>query len=133
MQPQADLPGLAIFSGIFHLEWITFLKVHLPSRGPSFLTKVIRLIFHAVTSRWTTRSTTLHSQHKQTPETRDRLQHQIRILYSCRDNVLTQDRHIFNIPLSEITQKPPAYLKVFLQQYKTLIKRSIRLQQAETT
>ena len=132
MQPQADLPGLAIFSGIFHLEWITFLKVHLPSRGPSLLTKVIRIIFHAVASRWTTRSTTLHSQHKQTPETRDRLQHQIRILYSCRANVLTQDQHIFKIPLSEITQKPTAYLKMFLHQYKALIKRSIRLRQAET-
>ena len=113
--------------------WISFLEPQLPKHCvSSLLVKIIKIILQAVADRWISRNNTLHSQHKQTIETRDRLQHQICILYSCRDSVLKQDRQIFNIPVQDLLQKSTPHLKMFIQQYKPIIKRSIWLQQEET-
>ena len=130
---QEDLEGFAIFSGIFHTAWISFFEQHLPNNCvSSLLVKIIKIILQAVADWWISRNNTLHTKDKQTTETRDRFQHQIRILHSCRDSVLEQDRQIFTIPVQDLLQKSTSYLKMFIQHYKPIIKQSIRLQQDET-
>ena len=126
--PQSDLGWFAAFTGLFSITWIELFNQYVPN-GSALLAKLIKIVLLAVTDRWKARCHTLHQSRTKTPETRRRLQHQIHALYSCRNYILHQDQHILDTPLSDIIRKPNTYLKMFLSQYRPIIKRSIRLQQ----
>ena len=130
---QSSIGWSAIFTGLFDQQWITLQQTNSPSQTSSqLITKLIKLFLSAVATRWKDRNARLHKPEKKLQETRTRLQHKIRLLYSCKPDVLYQDKQIFNTPLHELLQQSTTSLKLFINQFQPIIKRSIRLQQVQT-
>ena len=128
---QTQLGWFATFYGIFSRAWVHSIHSD-PDIGSTILTSIIKTILSAITIRWKTRCNKLHQSQDTKPELRVRLEHQIRALYSCQQDVLQQDRSIFSLPLTQILEKSSSTLSAFIKQYKPIIKRSIKLQQEQT-
>ena len=125
---QPEVRFFSVFSGIFPIAWIdTYNQSTNSTLGSSTLVRIIKVIFSAVTTRWRTRCHSVHHHQQQIPEIRARLQHQIRVLYSCQASVLQNDKPIFSIPLNQRLQHSNSALKMFINQYRDIIKRSVRL------
>ena len=128
---QTQLGWLATFYGIFNQAWVYSIHAD-PGTGSTILTSIIKIILSAVTTRWKVRCTKLHELQHTKPELRVRLEHQIRALYSCQQDVLQQDRTIFSLPLTQLLEQSSSTLSAFIKQYKHIIKWSIKLQQEQT-
>ena len=122
---QSDIGWTAAFSGLLTSEWITTYEIQ---NGSHFLTKLVKLLLSAVITRWKERCNLLHKPGKDTNEQRMRLQHTIRTLYSCKNDVLQQDREIFSLPLQQLLLSPTPSLRLFITQFKSIIKQSTRKQ-----
>ena len=122
---QSDLRWTAAFSGLLTIKWIN--NYDIPN-GSHFLTKLVKLLLSAVTTRWKERSNLLHKPRNDTNKQRMRLQHTIRTLYSCQNEVLQQDREIFSLSLQNLLQSPTPSLRLFITQFKSIIKQSTRKQ-----
>ena len=125
---QSDLGWKAAFSGLLAIEWTTTSNTQ---NGSHFLTKLIKLLLSAVTHRWKERCTRLHKPTTDSSEQRIRLQHTIRTLYSLQNDVLQQDRQIFSIPVQQFLQSPTPSLHLFVTQFTSVIKRSVRKQKEQ--
>ena len=126
---QSDIGWKALFTGLFHKHWITLHNQHSTQpNGSMIITKIIRIVLSAVIQRWKARCLALHQTTPGNIETRTRLQHQIRALYSCRQYILQEDLSVFVIPLQQLLQQSTLTLKLFVSQYKPIIKHSIHLQ-----
>ena len=129
---QSTLGWTAIFYGLFAQQWITIINQHHQlTNGSSLITKTIKIILSSVAARWNERCRILHKEQLQSSENRERLQHQIQVLYACKDDVLFADQDVFKTPLNDLLQKPSSALKAYISHYKPLIKRSVRLRQAQ--
>ena len=128
---QTQLGWFATFYGIFSHAWVYSIHDD-PSTGSTVLTSIIKTILAAVSTRWKMRCNKLHQTQHTKPELRVRLEHQIRALYSCHQDVLKQDRSIFSLPLTQLLEQSNSTLSAFIKQYKHIIKRSIKLQQEQT-
>ena len=129
---QSDIGWYATFSGLFAQHWIQWANtLHHTSNGSFLITQIINIILLAFSDRWKDRCHQLHQTQHKMPEHRTRLEHQVRALYTCKDNTLKQDRGIFSVPLPNLLQQSTATLKLFLSQYTPIIKQSIRLHQAQ--
>ena len=125
---QSDLGWTAAFLGLLAIEWTNTFN---HQNGSHFLTKLIKLLLSAVIHRWKEQCTRLHKSTTDSSEQRTRLQHTIQTLYSCQDDVLQQDRQIFSIPVQQFLQLLTPSLQLFVTQFKSIIKRSIRKQKEQ--
>ena len=132
---QSTVGWKAMFTGILHHEWITQYNsssTSSPSTNGSFvITKIIRIILSAVVTRWKARCLALHQNNNTNTETRLRLQHQIRAMYACRAQMLPQDTIILDTPLTPFLQQSTLTLRLFVSQYKPIIKQSIQRQKEQ--
>ena len=131
---QSTIGTKAMFNGLFHQDWIAlYNRQSTYPLGHVIISKIIRIILSAIVQRWRSRCLTLHQKNDNNNiETRTRLHHTIRALYSCRPYMLQQDTHILDTPLNQLLQQSTLALRVFVSQYKSLIKQSIQLQKEQT-
>ena len=131
---QSTIGTKAMFNGLFHQDWIAlYNRQSTYPLGHVIISKIIRIILSAIVQRWRSRCLTLHQKNDNNNiETRTRLHHTIRALYSCRPYMLQQDTHILDTPLNQLLQQSTLALRVFVSQYKSLIKQSIQLQKKQT-
>ena len=129
---QTELGWQSVFYGIFSNLWAPLQnKCHSPANGSTLISKLIKLVFAAIVTRWNNRNNSLHHRRNQT-EIRSRLHTQILALYNLQDQILHQDRPIFKIPITQLLTQSTKSLQLFIEQNKKLVKCSIQHQQQQT-
>ena len=124
---QSALGWNAVFYGICSTKWIDF---HNRSNtrattGLTLIARLIKLVFQAILSRWNIRNNKLHQTSPQ-HEVKARLIAQVKALYATKNDVMTADKTIFDIPLTSLLRKQPRTLQLFLDQNKPITQQSIR-------
>ena len=129
---QTELGWQSVFYGIFSNLWAPLQnQCHSPANGSTLISKLTNLVFAAIVTRWNNRNNALHHRRNQT-EIRSRLHTQILALYNLQDQILPQDRPIFEIPITQLLTQSTKSLQLFIEQNKKLVKRSIQQQQQQT-